>query len=65
MLVWFKGNLENIVAAATQAVENGVSLAELSASLAISIDTVAAQQKEIHRMYRHKHAMKKKGLRPQ
>ena len=45
MLVWFKGNLENIVAAATQAVDNGVPLAELSASLAISIDTMAEQQK--------------------
>ena len=37
--------LENISTAATQAVAKGGPIAELSASLAILIDTVAAQQK--------------------
>ena len=40
-----EGYLDNIFVAATQAVEKGVSLAELSVSLAISIDTVLEQQK--------------------
>ena len=45
MLDSLEGYLDNIATAATQAVAKVVLLAELSASLVISIDTVAAQQK--------------------
>ena len=38
-----KGYLDNISATATHAVANGGPLAELSTSLAISVDTVSAQ----------------------
>ena len=44
MLESLEGYLDNIAAAATQAVAKGGPPAELLASLAISIDTVAAQQ---------------------
>ena len=44
MLDSLEGYLDNIAAAATQAVAKGGPPAELLASLAISIDTVAAQQ---------------------
>ena len=50
-----------ISAAETQAVAKGGSLAELSRSLAISIDTVSAQQKEIKPLYGHINTMKNKG----
>ena len=56
-----KGYLDNIAAAATQVVAEGDPLAELSASLAISIDTVAPEQKEIKRIYEQIKAMKNKG----
>ena len=39
--------------AATQTVAKGGQLAELAASLAISINTVARQQQEIKRLYEH------------
>ena len=52
--------LNNIAAAATQAVENGGPLAELSASLAISVNTVAAQAKETKPLYKHINAPNKK-----
>ena len=39
-----EGYLDNIVAADTQTAANGGPLAELAASLAISVDTVARQQ---------------------
>ena len=45
MLDLLKGYLGNISAAATQAVAKGGPLTELSTSLAISIDTLAEQQK--------------------
>ena len=45
MLDSIESYLNNISFAATQAVAKGGILVELSASLAISIDTVAAQQK--------------------
>ena len=45
MLDSLEGYLENIAVDTTQAVAKGGPLVELSASLAISIDTVAAQQK--------------------
>ena len=40
-----KGYLDNIAAAATQTVSNGGPPAELCASLAVLVDTVAAQAK--------------------
>ena len=45
MLDSLEGYLNNIAAAATQEVANGGPLAEFSASLEISVDTVAAQAK--------------------
>ena len=60
MLDFLKGYLNNIAAATTQAVENGGPLAEFSVSLAISVDTVAAQSWEIKRLYEHINALKKK-----
>ena len=42
-----EGYLDNIAAAATQTAANGGLLAELAASLEISVDTVARQQLEI------------------
>ena len=41
MLDLLEGYLDNIAAAATQTAANGGPLAELGASLAISVDTVA------------------------
>ena len=45
MLDLLKGYLDNIAAAATQAVANGGPLAKFSASLAVSVDTVYVQEK--------------------
>ena len=56
-----EGYLDNIAAAATQTVAKGGSLAEVAASLAISVDTVAQQQQEIKRLYRHINTLKKRG----
>ena len=42
--------LDNIAAAATQNAVEGGPIAELGASLAISVDTVARQQQEIKRL---------------
>ena len=42
--------LDNIAAAATQNAVKGGPLAELGASLVISVDTVARQQQEIKRL---------------
>ena len=42
-----EGYLDNIVAADTQTAANGGPLAELAASLEISVDTVTRQQQEI------------------
>ena len=47
MLDLLEGYLDSIAATATQAVANGGPLAEFSASLEVSVDTVAAQAKEI------------------
>ena len=46
-----KGYLDNISASETQTVAKGVPLAELAASLPISVDTVIRQQQEIKRLY--------------
>ena len=61
MLDYLEGYLNNISAAATQAVGNGGPLMEFSVSLAVSVDTVADQAKEIKRLYEHINALKKKG----
>ena len=45
-----EGYLYNIAAAATQTAATGGSLAELAASLAVSVDTVARQKIEIKRL---------------
>ena len=60
MLDSLEGYLYNIAAAATQTAENGGPLAELAASLAVSIDTVARQQIEIKRLVEQINALKKK-----
>ena len=51
MLDSLEGYLDNIVAAETWLVANGGPLAELSVSLAVSVDTVSAQSKEIKILY--------------
>ena len=61
MLDSLEGYLDNIAAAATQTAANGAPLAELAASLAVSVDTVARQQIEIKRLTEHINALKKKG----
>ena len=61
MLGSLEGYLDNIMAAATQTAANGGPLAELAASLAVSVDTVARQQPEIKRLTEHINALKKKG----
>ena len=50
MMDSLEGYLNIIAAAATQTVAKGVPLAKLSTSLANSVDTVAAHQKEIKRL---------------
>ena len=45
-----EGYLDNIAVAATQTAANGGPLAELAASLAVSVDTVARQKIEIKRL---------------
>ena len=50
MLDSLEGYLNNITAAPTQTTATGGPLAELSASLAVSVDTVAKQQIKIKRL---------------
>ena len=61
MMEPLEGYLNNITAAATQTAANGGLLAELAASLAISVDTVARQQQEIKRLYEQINDLKNKG----
>ena len=61
MLDSLEGYLDNIAAAVIQTAANGGPLAELAASLAVSVDTVARQQLEIKRLTEHINALKKKG----
>ena len=61
MLDSLEGYLDKIAAAANQTAANGGPLAELAASLAISVDTVARQQQEIKRLSEKISALKKKG----
>ena len=56
-----EGYLDNIAAVATQTAATGTPLAELAASLAVSVDTVARQQIEIKRLTEHINALQKKG----
>ena len=59
MLDSLEGYLDNIAAADTQTASNGGPLAELAASLAISVDTVARQQQEIKRLSEQVNALKR------
>ena len=61
MMDSLEGYLDNIAAAAMQTAENGGPLAELAASLAISVDTFSRQQQEIKRLSEQINALKKKG----
>ena len=56
-----EGYLDNIAAAATQIFAKGGPLAEVAASLAISVDTVSRQQQEIKRLYKQINSLKKIG----
>ena len=58
MLDSLEGYLDNIAAAATQTAATGGTLAELAASLAVSMDTVARQQIEIKRLPEQINALK-------
>ena len=51
MIDSLEGYLNNIDAAATQAAATGGPLAELSVSLAVSVDKVAAQENDIESMH--------------
>ena len=61
MLNSLEGYLDNIAAALTQTAANGGPLAELAASLEVSLDTVARQKLQIKRLIEHIKALKKKG----
>ena len=53
--------LYNITAAAAQTAATGTPLAELAASLAVLVDTMARQQIEIKRLTEHINALREKG----
>ena len=58
MLDLLEGYLDNIAAVAMQTATTGTHLAELAASLAVSVDTVARQQIEIKRLTEHINALR-------
>ena len=60
MLDSLEGYLDNIPAAVTQTAATGTPPAELAASLAVSVDTVARQQIQIKRLKEHINAFRKK-----
>ena len=60
MLNSLEGYLENIAAVATQTEADGCPLAELAASLAVFLDTVARQKLDIKRLTEHINAKRKK-----
>ena len=62
MLDLLEGYLDNIAAAAMQTEATGKTLAELAASLTVSVDTVARQHIEIKRLTEHINALRKKGV---
>ena len=55
-----EGYLDNIVVSATKTAATGTPLAELAASLAVLVDTVARQHIEIKRLTEHINALRKK-----
>ena len=57
-----EGYLDNIAAATTQTAANVGPLAELAASLAVLVDTVARKQQEIKRLSEQISALKRKGV---
>ena len=61
MMDSLEGYLNNIAASATQTADPGGPLAELAASIAVSVDTVAIQQQEIKRLVAQVNAFTKKG----
>ena len=61
MLDSLEGYLDNIAAAATQTAATGTPLAELTASLTVSVDTVARQQMEIKILTEHINVLRRKG----
>ena len=61
MLDSLEGYFDNITEAATQTAAAGGPLAELAASLAVSVDTVARQQIEIKRLTEQINNRSKKG----
>ena len=61
MMDSLEGYLNNITAVATQMADQGGPLAELAASLAVSVDTVARQQQDIKRLTAQFNAFEKKG----
>ena len=60
MMDLLEGYLNTIAAAATQTADQDGPLADLAASLAVSVDTVAKQKHEIKRMTAQVNAFKKK-----
>ena len=60
MMDLMEGYLNNIAASVTQTVDPGGTLAELAASLAVSVDTFARQQQEINRLTAQVNAFTKK-----
>ena len=61
MMDSLEGYLDNISAAATQTAAKGGPIAELVASLVISVDTVAIQQQEIKCLSEQINTLKKIG----
>ena len=62
MIDLLEGYLDNITESATQTAATGTPLAELVASLAVSVDTMARQQIEIKRLTEHINALREKGV---
>ena len=61
MMDSLEGYLNNIASAATQTADMGGLLAELEASLAVSVYTVARQQQDIKRLTAQVNAFNRKG----
>ena len=60
MMDYLEGCLDNISTAATQTVAKGGPLAEIAASLVISVGTTARRQQEIKRLYKKDQCFEKK-----
>ena len=61
MIDLLEGYIDKISASATQAVSNGGPLSEFSNSLAVLVDTVDVQAKDIKSLYQQIDALKNKG----